>query len=56
MIKLFWTTVIILLSGCATCPPATEKNIQKWERKTKFRASVNDSCNHVRMLAMARKY
>jgi hypothetical protein len=33
-----WTTVAVLIFGCAICPPGSDpKNIQRWEHKHKFR-------------------
>jgi hypothetical protein len=55
-----WTTVAVLVFGCASCPAGSDpKNVQRWEKKTKFRSAMNrecDSLRHVKMLAMARKY
>jgi hypothetical protein len=53
--------IMIVFTSCATkCPPATEKNVNKWMNKNKFRAQtperMADSLRHVKGLYMARLY
>lgn len=57
----FLILVAICFASCSVCPPATEKNVNKWMNKTKFRSAKieSDSCKQIRysrMLAMSRKF
>jgi hypothetical protein len=58
--KLLLILLSTILISCATkCPPANEKNVNKWMKKKKFTASM-DSCEkaeyYKRGLAAFRKY
>lgn len=58
--RLVLLIIVVALSSCARYPCGSEKSVQRWEKKTRFRSAKYiknhnaDSCTIVRMMAMGK--